>query len=180
MPIRPAGWTATFGDDFNGSGGSYVDQSAWIPQAIYYNNNDFSNPLASPNYSPGRYDNSYNRVAYYLPGDSLLNGDGNVNLISQTFGATPGGGNYGDLPYSRSFMITRSFQQAYGYFEVRMKPGITRGVDLTFWLIHNNSYPEIDIAEFPGGDNINIWGIWPEGRCEWPLRFLQPRRRRQA
>jgi len=166
-PGGAAAWTQTFGDEFNdSSSGSPVDGSAWIPQPIYYNyangGYDYSNPQPTPNYNPGRYNNDYSTVAYYLPENVTQSGDGFLDLTQRVYGqAAPYTSKA--LPFSSAFLITRSFQQAYGYFEVRMKPGTQPGLDPTFWLIHNNSYPEIDIAEFPSGDNINIWGTAGSG-----------------
>ena len=163
-PGGKTGWTQTFDDEFNSATpGSPVNGTDWIPQAIYYPNGDLNNPTASPNYLPGNYTEDF---AYYVSSNVTEDGSGFLDLTSLDYGApqsdwqTAPGGNYGPLRFSSADMISR-FQQAYGYYEVSMKPATTGGLDPTFWIVHDNSYPEIDIAEFPSGDAVYNWGIGP-------------------
>ncbi len=51
------------------------------------------------------------------------------------------------------------FDQAYGYFEIRMKPAAVPGGDPAFWLASLRSWPpEIDIAEFGGAHRGRVVG----------------------
>ena len=154
VPVRanpPTGtpWVKTFDDEFNATTPGAVAGNIWIPQAIYYNNGDVNNPQPSPNYLPGNYSTE---LAFYYPYNVNESGSGVLNLTAKADN-NPG-------PFSSAFMVSR-FQQAYGYYEVRMKPAISGGLDSTFWLVHNNSYPEIDIAEFPSGGHIYDGGQGP-------------------
>ena len=161
-PGGTAGWASTFDDEFNSTTpGSPTDPTVWIPQTTYDNlapndPNGVGVLMAQANFNPHGH-----QPAYYIPSAVTEDGQGHLALTDSyvPVAYTAPYGQYGPVHYTAAWLTSGHFEQAYGYFEVSMKPTMTSGVDAAFWLLRKGIWPpEFDIAEFMGGNRINIYG----------------------
>ena len=167
-PGGTAGWASTFDDEFNGTApGSQPDPSVWIPQTTYDNlapndPNGVGVLMAQANFNPRGH-----QPAYYVPSAVTEDGQGHLDLTDTyvPVAYTAPYGQYGPVHYAAAWLTSGHFEQTYGYFEASMKPTMTPGVDSAFWLLRKGVWPpEFDVAEFMGGNRINIYGQTSTGQ----------------
>ena len=161
-PGGTAGWASTFDDEFNSTvPGSPTDPTVWIPQTTYDNlapndPNGVGTLMAQANFNPHGH-----QPAYYVPSAVTEDGQGHLALTDSyvPVAYTAPYGQYGPVHYAAAWLASGHFEQAYGYFEVSMKPAVPSGTDPTFWLLRKGHWPpEFDVAEVMGGSKINIYG----------------------
>lgn len=158
-PGGRAGWAPTFADEFNNtpptaaSPNPSVNTKAWFPSPVYLDGN--GQPQGGVEwYRPS----NFLPIAYYRVQNVFEDGHGNLALNTYREDYDPHSDNfyaYGLQHYTSAWMVTRNFQQAYGYFEVRLKVASTPGLDTAFWLLKGGARdPEVDICEHPSGDRV--------------------------
>lgn len=141
--------TQTWADEFNGSAGSAPDSSKWTLET-------------------GGSGNGNNELQYYTNSTQNASLDGNGNLVITARKNTDPGLQcwYGTCQYTSARLNTaRTFTQAYGRYEARIKIPRGQGIWPAFWMLGDNlgsaGWPnsgEIDIMENVGKEPNTVHG----------------------
>ncbi|MGW4438724.1 family 16 glycosylhydrolase [Streptomyces sp. NPDC004596] len=126
----------TWSDDFDGSAGSAPDSAKWTIET-------------------GGSGNGNHELQYYTPGNRNAALDGEGHLVITARKNTDSGLQCwnGTCQYSSArFNTARTFSQAYGHFESRIKIPRGRGVWPAFWMLGN----DLGSAGWPNSGEIDI------------------------
>ncbi|MGW0289861.1 family 16 glycosylhydrolase [Streptomyces tuirus] len=139
----------TWSDEFNGAAGSAPDPGKWTVET-------------------GGSGNGNNELQYYTNSRDNVAHDGNGNLVITARKNTDSGLQcwYGTCQYTSARLNTaRTFTQAYGHFEARIKVPRGQGMWPAFWMLGNDlgsvGWPnsgEIDIMENVGYEPGTVHG----------------------
>ncbi|WP_457028646.1 ricin-type beta-trefoil lectin domain protein [Kitasatospora sp. P5_F3] len=159
-PSAPGGTTAPLGgtapvaaqswnDDFNGPAGSAVDSAKWTLET-------------------GGSGNGNHELQYYTPGaqNAALDGQGNLVITARRNTDSGLACWYGTCQYTSARLNTaRTFTQAYGHFESRIKIPRGQGIWPAFWMLGNDlgtvGWPtsgELDVMENIGREPGTVHG----------------------
>ncbi|HXH19814.1 MAG TPA: glycoside hydrolase family 16 protein [Chitinophagales bacterium] len=131
-PLQKAGWQLTFHDEFNNS---ILDRNKWNTRFYWSDGTEHH----------GRY-MPENPKEYYRD-DFFEFTDSTIKLKSDTLKMKV---HAREIKYSCSMIdCSKSFEQQYGYFEIRSRNPTSPGFWPAFWLVSTYSWPpEIDMYEF--------------------------------
>ena len=148
--IEKDGWVLTFNDEFDDA---KLDRNKWLPKP-YYGYNFHPGNIYNDNKAPDMYLNEdYNIIENGILKQKATNIPKEVHHIDWN------GKDWGKwtIPYQcGSIDSSISFEQKYGYFEIRSKQPNQPGHWTAFWLASVHAWPpEIDIYEIYTGKEKN-------------------------
>lgn len=134
-----AGWQLSFSDEFSGT---TVDWVRWKPSDAWNNRTYVAT----------------GELQCYMP-DSFAIGDGTLSIIAERRVPANCRPNPGYLKYTSGMITTaKSFNQRYGYFEIRARLPKGQGLWPAFWLLpaDRSSPPETDVMEAIGSNPNSV------------------------
>jgi beta-glucanase (GH16 family) len=140
----PASGAYVWSDEFDAPEGAPVDPAKW--------KFDIGNRWGD------------NELEYYTDSTRNVAHDGKGNLAITAREENPAGHQcqYGSCRYTSGRVLTAgTFEQAYGWFEARIKVPRGQGIWPAFWLLGGNNWPtegEIDIMEVLGHEPQALYG----------------------